>query len=195
MAASLRRHLEPVRLEGLSAPEATRLVTEQTVCWADEQGWTIEREVRGRIARTTKNGQQHARLDLVCTRPAALPAVAIEIDRSGKVWSLTKLLAEIDAGCVALWVRWRGRTKVEIPESVGLVDIHDTAYDPPEVRTPAVQMLPSPKEIEDARTPRGGFTRAQLAVWGVHWPPPKGWKQALTDRWRAAQHELPPRDT
>jgi hypothetical protein len=39
--------------------------------------------------------------------------------------------------------------------------------------------LPSAREIEAAKTPRGGWTRAQLAEWGVPWPPPKGWKAAL----------------
>jgi hypothetical protein len=34
-------------------------------------------------------------------------------------------------------------------------------------------------EIEGARTEKGGFTRATLASWGVPWPPPAGWKQAL----------------
>jgi hypothetical protein len=34
-------------------------------------------------------------------------------------------------------------------------------------------------EIEAGRTPAGGFTKAQLAKWGVPWPPPKGWKKAL----------------
>ena len=34
-------------------------------------------------------------------------------------------------------------------------------------------------DIEAAKTPRGGWTRAQLHAWGVPWPPPKGWKQAL----------------
>lgn len=34
-------------------------------------------------------------------------------------------------------------------------------------------------EIEAARTPAGGWTKAQLAEWGVPWPPPKGWKRAL----------------
>ncbi|MEU3595148.1 DUF6083 domain-containing protein [Streptomyces filamentosus] len=46
--------------------------------------------------------------------------------------------------------------------------------------------LPSPEEIEAARTPRGGWTRAQLAAWGVPWPAPKGWKQRLEQEWRAA---------
>lgn len=35
------------------------------------------------------------------------------------------------------------------------------------------------EEIEAAKTPKGAWTRAQLAQWGVPWPPPKGWKQAL----------------
>lgn len=34
-------------------------------------------------------------------------------------------------------------------------------------------------EIEKGRTAKGGFTRKQLAQWGVSWPPPKGWKKAL----------------
>lgn len=34
-------------------------------------------------------------------------------------------------------------------------------------------------EILAARTPRGAWTRATLAGWGVSWPPPKGWKERL----------------
>lgn len=37
----------------------------------------------------------------------------------------------------------------------------------------------SEAEIMAARTPAGGWTRAQLAQWGVPWPPPTGWKQSL----------------
>lgn len=37
----------------------------------------------------------------------------------------------------------------------------------------------SKEEIEAARTENGGWTRAQLAKWGVPWPPPKGWKKKL----------------
>ncbi len=35
------------------------------------------------------------------------------------------------------------------------------------------------EDIEAAATAKGGYTRAQLAAWGVSWPPPKGWKIAL----------------
>jgi hypothetical protein len=35
------------------------------------------------------------------------------------------------------------------------------------------------EEVEAGRSPRGGFTRAQLAEWSVPWPPPSGWLQTL----------------
>lgn len=34
-------------------------------------------------------------------------------------------------------------------------------------------------EIEAAKSPKGGWKRETLAQWGVPWPPPKGWKDAL----------------
>jgi hypothetical protein len=37
----------------------------------------------------------------------------------------------------------------------------------------------SREEVEAGRSPAGGFTRAQLAQWGVPWPPPSGWLRAL----------------
>lgn len=42
-------------------------------------------------------------------------------------------------------------------------------------------LLPSPEEIEAAKTRRGGWTRNQLAQWGVPWPPPKGWRRRLIE--------------
>jgi ribonuclease HI len=38
--------------------------------------------------------------------------------------------------------------------------------------------MPSKDEIAAAKT-RAGWTRAQLAAWGVPWPPPRGWRGAL----------------
>jgi hypothetical protein len=36
------------------------------------------------------------------------------------------------------------------------------------------------QQIEAGRSPKGGWNRKQLAAWGVPWPPPKGWRIALT---------------
>jgi len=32
--------------------------------------------------------------------------------------------------------------------------------------------------IEEGRSPAGGWSKAQLALLGVEWPPVKGWKEA-----------------
>ena len=37
------------------------------------------------------------------------------------------------------------------------------------------------KEIEAGKTAAGGFSKDQLAEWGIPWPPPKGWRKALLD--------------
>jgi hypothetical protein len=37
----------------------------------------------------------------------------------------------------------------------------------------------SREEVESKKSARGGFTRKQLAAWGVPWPPPKGWRRQL----------------
>lgn len=47
--------------------------------------------------------------------------------------------------------------------------------------------IPSPEEIKSLCTPAGGWTKAQLAQWGVPWPPPKGWKHELERKWRSMQ--------
>lgn len=48
----------------------------------------------------------------------------------------------------------------------------------PAQRAPDVRPV-SEAEIMAARTPKGSWTRATLASWGVPWPPPEGWKQRL----------------
>jgi hypothetical protein len=50
------------------------------------------------------------------------------------------------------------------------------------VKLEAKSRTPTTEEIERARTPAGGWTRAQLAAWGVPWPPPKGWRKELERR-------------
>nr|BEK71108.1 hypothetical protein KPHV_83350 [Kitasatospora purpeofusca] len=57
----------------------------------------------------------------------------------------------------------------------------DRAPAPP---SPGEPVRPTPEEIEAARTPAGGWSRGQLAAWGVPWPPPKGWKRQLTAQTR-----------
>lgn len=37
-------------------------------------------------------------------------------------------------------------------------------------------MIVTAELIEQGKSCRGGWTKAQLAILGVKWPPPKGWK-------------------
>ncbi|WP_208176588.1 hypothetical protein [Hymenobacter negativus] len=39
--------------------------------------------------------------------------------------------------------------------------------------------MPTKEELEQAKSPRGGYTRATLAAWGISWPPLKGWRKRL----------------
>lgn len=50
---------------------------------------------------------------------------------------------------------------------------------------PVVPDFPTEEQIDAGRTSKGGYTRATLAAWGVPWPPPTGWREALL------RHERP----
>ncbi|MEU4847960.1 hypothetical protein [Streptomyces gilvosporeus] len=44
--------------------------------------------------------------------------------------------------------------------------------------------VPSPEEVAAAQTPTGGWSKKQLAEWGVPWPPPTGWRKHLEAKWK-----------
>lgn len=49
------------------------------------------------------------------------------------------------------------------------------------------QSVPSPAEVEQARSPGGGWTKRTLQDWGVAWPPPSGWRERLRVVWEMDQ--------
>ena len=48
-------------------------------------------------------------------------------------------------------------------------------------------LTPSPQEIQEAKTKRGGWKRKTLESWGIAWPPYKGWKKELESKWEFEQ--------
>lgn len=56
---------------------------------------------------------------------------------------------------------------------------------PPSGRKTPPMTAVSKEEIEAAKTPAGGWTRATLEKWGVSWPPPAGWKKDLQKAYSA----------
>ena len=57
---------------------------------------------------------------------------------------------------------------------------------PASTHDPSSALKLTAAQIDAARTPKGAWTRATLARWGVPWPPPKGWRKALL-----AGHPIP----
>ena len=49
--------------------------------------------------------------------------------------------------------------------------------------------MPTEDEIDEARTANSGWTKDQLAEWGVSWPPPRGWKEGLVEESKGLEHE------
>lgn len=54
--------------------------------------------------------------------------------------------------------------------------------------------VPSPDEVAAAQTPNGGWSRKQLAAWGIPWPPPSGWRRYLEAKWRGEDVGSLPRE-
>lgn len=123
LAGSLTTWLAPIKLDGLTSRQTTALLTERVAEWGRSQGWSVHFEAPIRASRPTRSGESRGRLDVVCRRDAGRPPVVIEIDRGNKRWSVDKLASEAAAGAVALWVRWRDPTNVDVPDAVGLVDL------------------------------------------------------------------------
>lgn len=44
-------------------------------------------------------------------------------------------------------------------------------------------ITPSPDDIRAAENGNGGWSAAQLAEWGIRWPPKAGWRELLERRW------------
>lgn len=49
--------------------------------------------------------------------------------------------------------------------------------------------MPTEDGIDEARTANGGWTKDQLAEWGVSWPPPRGRKEGLVEESKGLEHE------
>ncbi|MGW2426766.1 hypothetical protein ACWC0C_47875 [Streptomyces sp. NPDC001709] len=57
-----------------------------------------------------------------------------------------------------------------------------------------VNYVPSPDEVAAAQTPNGGWSKNQLAEWGIPWPPPMGWRKHLEAKWRGEEVTPLPRE-
>jgi len=63
----------------------------------------------------------------------------------------------------------------------GTHDAQSDAYDAADRAIAALEARRkmTQRSIEQAMTPRGGYSKKTLEAWGVPWPPPKDWKNTL----------------
>jgi hypothetical protein len=129
LAAALHAHLSETRFAftGLTGKEATEYITRAVEEWAQESGWRSRREAPMRYidpprmlnggCRTYWSPPWSAYLDLRLVRNDGTP-LAVEIDRVDDSTAVDKLRDEALRGHPALWIRWHGALRAELPAGV-----------------------------------------------------------------------------
>lgn len=105
VATSLTNWLNAVTFVDQGADEVTALLVDSVVAWAAGQGWRAYRRAPSVMALPAPFSHRHSWIDVGCARPLGAP-IAIEVDHTDRQRTVDKLLAEAEAGRVAIWVRW-----------------------------------------------------------------------------------------
>ncbi|WP_026208526.1 hypothetical protein [Catelliglobosispora koreensis] len=105
MVATLRAWLAGVSFTGKDQAEVTALLTDAIVRWGETQGWRVYLKARSVFPLPPPYADKFSHVDVAFAREG-LPPVVVEIDRSARQRTLDKLLAEAQAGRIAIWVRW-----------------------------------------------------------------------------------------
>jgi hypothetical protein len=105
VAASLAARLDELTFVDLTGDEATARIIDAVAAWADGNGWRVYRRAPSVVTLPPPMDRQHSVLDVACARPDA-PPVVVEVDGTDRRRTVDKLIAEAQAGRVAIWVRW-----------------------------------------------------------------------------------------
>jgi hypothetical protein len=127
VAASLAEWLAAVTFVDLSEDEVTALLVDSVVAWAEDRGWRAYRRAPSVMALPAPFSHRHSWLDVGCARPDGAP-IAIEVDRTDRQRTVDKLLAEAEAGRVAIWVRWGTGKFAAPPPPVAMVTCPVTSH-------------------------------------------------------------------
>jgi hypothetical protein len=142
VAASLADWLATVTFVDLGAGEVTALLVDSVVAWATDQGWRAYRRAPSVMALPPPFSHRHSWIDVGCARPAGAP-IAIEVDRTDRQRTVDKLLAEAEAGRVAIWVRWGTGKFVAAPPPVAMVTCQVTSRRGPADKEQRYTRLPT----------------------------------------------------
>lgn len=105
VAASLGEWIDAVSFADRDADQVTGLLVEAVVDWGRSHRWRVYRRARSVVPLPTPYSDRFSVVDVGVARAGAAPIV-VEVDSSDRQRTLDKLVAEAQAGRVALWVRW-----------------------------------------------------------------------------------------
>ena len=127
VAAALADRLERLGFVDLTADEGTARIIESVAAWAADQGWRVYRRAPSVLPLPPPMSDRHSVLDVACARPAG-PPVVVEVDHTDRRRTVDKLLAEAEAGRVAIWVRWGTGRFAAPPPPVHMVTCEVTRH-------------------------------------------------------------------
>lgn len=104
-AEQLTEWLDRLLFADLSTDEVTARVIDAVDAWGAAQGWRVYRRAPSVLRLPPPMDRQHSVVDVAFARPDGPPLV-VEVDHTDRTRTVDKLLAEAQAGRIAIWVRW-----------------------------------------------------------------------------------------
>jgi hypothetical protein len=120
VADALAARLDELTFLDLSGDEVTARIIDAVAAWAHGNGWRVYRRAPSVMTLPPPMEKRHSVLDVACARQDA-PPVVVEVDGSDRRRTVDKLVAEAQAGRVAIWVRWGTGPFADPPEPVRMV--------------------------------------------------------------------------
>ena len=116
----LAQRLAELTFAGLTQDQVTGRILDEVAAWGRAQGWRVYRRAPSVMRLPPPLDKQHSVVDVALARPAA-PPIVVEVDHTDRRRTVEKLLAEADAGRVAVWVRWGPGRLAEPPAPIHLI--------------------------------------------------------------------------
>ncbi len=116
----LAERLAALTFAGLTQDEVTGRIIDEVSAWGTARGWRVYRRAPSVVRLPPPMDKQHSVVDVALARPAA-PPIVVEVDHTDRRRTVDKLLAEADAGRVAVWVRWGPGRIAEPPAPIRLI--------------------------------------------------------------------------
>ncbi|MFG1955918.1 hypothetical protein [Micromonospora sp. NPDC048830] len=168
LAASLADRLDAVGFTNLTTDQVTARLIDEVADWAGKRGWRVYRRAASVLPLPPPMSAQQSVLDVACARPDG-PPVVVEIDHGTRRRTWEKLLAEADAGRVALWVRWGAARFTAPPPPIRMVTCEVSRRPDPTGQGRVHSRLPRVNRLPPAHS----TVRAVAAVELPLLPPPE----------------------